>query len=49
VIAAIKAGRLEIVGAVESLDGIGVLLADATRLEPGAIIAATDTAAGSSP
>jgi cation diffusion facilitator CzcD-associated flavoprotein CzcO len=46
VIGAIKAGRLEVVAAVESLDETGVLLADGRRLEPGAIIAATGYSSG---
>ena len=41
VIDAIRDGRIEIVGAVESLDEGGVWLADGTRIEPDALIAAT--------
>jgi putative flavoprotein involved in K+ transport len=37
----IKAGQIEIVAAVEGFDGPGVLLADGTRIEPEAVIAAT--------
>lgn len=41
VIEAIKARRMEIVRAVESLDATGVLLADGARVEPDVIICAT--------
>src|SRR2546430_16603932 len=41
VIEAIKAGRIEVVRGVESLDAIGVQLADSARVEPDAIICAT--------
>ena len=41
VIEAIKDRRIEIVAGVESLDGDGVALADGTRVEPEAVIAAT--------
>jgi hypothetical protein len=41
VVEAIKAGRIEIVGGVQALDSTGVRLADATRLEPDAVICAT--------
>ena len=41
VIDAIRDGRIEIVAAVESLDEGGVRLADGTRIEPDALIAAT--------
>jgi cation diffusion facilitator CzcD-associated flavoprotein CzcO len=41
VIEAIRDRRIEIVGAVESLDETGVILADGTRIEPDAVIAAT--------
>ncbi len=37
----LKAGQIEIVAAVEGFDGPGVLLADGTRIEPEAVIAAT--------
>jgi putative flavoprotein involved in K+ transport len=40
-IAAVKAGQVEIVAAVEGFDGPDVLLADGTRLQPDAVIAAT--------
>ncbi|MBA3263136.1 MAG: hypothetical protein H0T69_11860 [Thermoleophilaceae bacterium] len=41
VIGAIKDRRIEIVGSVESLDDGGVALADGSRIEPEAVIAAT--------
>lgn len=37
----LKAGQIEIVAAVEGFDGPSVLLADGTRIEPEAVIAAT--------
>ncbi len=37
----LKAGKIEIVAAVESFDGPGVRLVDGTRIEPEAVIAAT--------
>lgn len=40
-VAALKAGRIEIVAAVEGFDGADVLLADGTRIQPDAVIAAT--------
>jgi cation diffusion facilitator CzcD-associated flavoprotein CzcO len=46
VIDSIKTGRIEVVGAVESLDQAGAVLADGTRLEAGAIIAATGYGSG---
>jgi cation diffusion facilitator CzcD-associated flavoprotein CzcO len=46
VIDSIKNGRIEIVGAVGSLDEAGALLADGRRLEAGAIIAATGYGSG---
>jgi cation diffusion facilitator CzcD-associated flavoprotein CzcO len=49
VIGAIKSGRLEIVAAVASLDGTGVLLADRSRVDAGAIIAATGYGSGLEP
>jgi hypothetical protein len=49
VIDAIKSGRVEVVAALDSLDETGVQLADGTRLEPGAIIAATGYASGLEP
>jgi cation diffusion facilitator CzcD-associated flavoprotein CzcO len=41
VIEAVKEGRVEIVGAVESLDSAAVILAGGSRVEPNAIICAT--------
>ena len=49
VIEAIKERRIEIVGGVESLDGAGVSLADGTRIEPEAVIAATGYRCGLEP
>ncbi|MEF9884667.1 flavin-containing monooxygenase [Streptomyces sp. P9-A4] len=40
-IAAVRAGKVEIVAAVEDLDGPDVVLADGTRITPEAVIAAT--------
>lgn len=45
----LKAGRIEIVAAVEGFDGPGVLLADGTRVEPEAVIAATGYRRGLEP
>jgi cation diffusion facilitator CzcD-associated flavoprotein CzcO len=45
----IKAGRIEIVGAVEALDETGVVLADGERIEPDAVIAATGYRTGLEP
>jgi hypothetical protein len=49
VIDAIRAGRIEIVAAVQALDESGALLSDQTRLEPDAIIAATGYGTGLQP
>jgi cation diffusion facilitator CzcD-associated flavoprotein CzcO len=49
VIDAVKDGRIEIVAAVESLDEGGVRLADGTRIEPDAVIAATGYRRGLEP
>jgi putative flavoprotein involved in K+ transport len=49
VIEAIKERRIEIVGGVESLDDGGVALADGTRIEPDAVIAATGYRCGLEP
>jgi cation diffusion facilitator CzcD-associated flavoprotein CzcO len=38
---AVKDGRIEVVAGVKALDGSGVRLADGTRIEPGAVVAAT--------
>jgi cation diffusion facilitator CzcD-associated flavoprotein CzcO len=45
----IKDGRVEIVGGVESFDGSGVHLADGSRIEPDAVIAATGYRRGLEP
>ena len=49
VIEAIRAGRIEIVAAVEGFDETGVTLADGTRLEPDAVVAATGYRSGLEP
>jgi cation diffusion facilitator CzcD-associated flavoprotein CzcO len=49
VIDAIRRRRIEIVAAVESLDVTGVVLADQTRLEPDAVVAATGYTTGLEP
>jgi cation diffusion facilitator CzcD-associated flavoprotein CzcO len=49
VIEAIKQRRIEIVGGVESLDEAGVGLADGSRIEPEAVIAATGYRCGLEP
>jgi putative flavoprotein involved in K+ transport len=41
IVAAVKAGEVEIVSAVEGFEGADVLLANGTRLQPDAVIAAT--------
>lgn len=45
----IKAGRIEIVAAVEGFDGDDVLLADGSRIQPDAVIAATGYRRGLEP
>jgi putative flavoprotein involved in K+ transport len=45
----LKAGRIEIVAAVEGFDGRDVLLADGTRIQPDAVIAATGYRRGLEP
>ncbi|OQM74842.1 flavin-containing monooxygenase [Manganibacter manganicus] len=40
-VAAIKAGRIKLVGAAERFEGTAVVLADGTRIEPEIVIAAT--------
>lgn len=45
----LKAGRIEIVAAVEGFDGADVLLADETRIQPQAVIAATGYRRGLEP
>jgi hypothetical protein len=49
VIEAIKAGGIEVVGAVEDLDSSGVQLADGARIEPDAVICATGFRPGLEP
>jgi putative flavoprotein involved in K+ transport len=46
IVAAVRSGRVEIVAAVERFDGADVVLADGTRLQPDAVIAATGFRAG---
>lgn len=46
IVSAIKDGRVEVVAAVEGFDGSEVVLADASRLAPDAVIAATGFRAG---
>jgi cation diffusion facilitator CzcD-associated flavoprotein CzcO len=48
-VAAVKDGRVEVVAAVEALDGRDVILADGRRLQPDAVIAATGYARGLEP
>jgi len=45
----VKAGRVEIVAAVEGFDGADVMLADGSRIEPDAVIAATGYRRGLEP
>lgn len=45
----LKAGQIEIVAAVEGFDGPSVLLADGTRIQPEAVIAATGYRRGLEP
>jgi putative flavoprotein involved in K+ transport len=49
IVAAVKSGRVEIVAAVEGFDGRDVLLADGSRIQPDAVIAATGFRAGLEP
>jgi cation diffusion facilitator CzcD-associated flavoprotein CzcO len=49
VIEAIREGRIEVVGAVASLDSSGVQLADGARIEPDAVICATGFRPGLEP
>jgi cation diffusion facilitator CzcD-associated flavoprotein CzcO len=49
VIDSIKSGKIDVVDAVESLDELGAVLADGTRLDLGAIIAATGYGSGLEP
>jgi putative flavoprotein involved in K+ transport len=46
IVAAVKTGRVEVVAAVEGFDGEDVLLADGSRIQPDAVIAATGFRAG---
>jgi putative flavoprotein involved in K+ transport len=46
IVAAVRHGRVEVVAAVEGLDGADVLLADGSRISPDAVIAATGFRAG---
>ena len=48
-VAFLKTGRIEIVAAVVGFDGPGVLLADGTRIQPDAVIAATGYRRGLEP
>jgi putative flavoprotein involved in K+ transport len=48
-VASVKAGRIEIVAAVEGFDGADVLLADSSRAQPDAVIAATGYRRGLEP
>jgi cation diffusion facilitator CzcD-associated flavoprotein CzcO len=48
-VASVKAGRIEIVAAVEGFDGADVLLADGSRVQPEAVIAATGYRRGLEP
>jgi putative flavoprotein involved in K+ transport len=49
IVAAIRSGRVEVVGAVEGFEGPDVLLADGARIAPDAVIAATGFRAGLEP
>jgi putative flavoprotein involved in K+ transport len=46
IVDAVKHGRVEVVAAVEALDGADVILADGSRIQPDAVIAATGFRAG---
>jgi cation diffusion facilitator CzcD-associated flavoprotein CzcO len=46
IVNAVRRGRVEVVAAVEAFDGADVLLADGSRIQPDAIIAATGFRAG---
>ncbi|WP_233252470.1 NAD(P)/FAD-dependent oxidoreductase [Maritimibacter sp. 55A14] len=48
-VAALKAGRISVVPSVHRFDGTGVILADARRLEPDAVIVATGYRTGLEP
>jgi putative flavoprotein involved in K+ transport len=46
IVNAVRRGRVEVVAAVDSFDGADVLLADGSRIQPDAVIAATGFRAG---
>jgi putative flavoprotein involved in K+ transport len=46
IVDAVKRGRVEVVAAVEALDGADVILADGSRIQPDAVIVATGFRAG---
>jgi putative flavoprotein involved in K+ transport len=46
IVNAVRKGRVEVVAAVEGFDGADVLLADGSRIQPNAVIAATGFRAG---
>jgi putative flavoprotein involved in K+ transport len=46
IVDAVRRGRVEVVAAVEGFDGADVLLADGSRIQPDAVIAATGFSAG---
>jgi putative flavoprotein involved in K+ transport len=49
IVDAIRNGRVQVVAAVESFDGVDVVLADGSRIRPDAVIAATGFTAGLEP
>ncbi|HET7567706.1 MAG TPA: NAD(P)/FAD-dependent oxidoreductase [Gaiellaceae bacterium] len=49
IVDAVRRGRVEVVAAVEGFDGADVLLADGSRIQPDAVIAATGFRAGLEP
>lgn len=49
IVKAIKDGRIEVVAGVDGLEDTGVLLADGTRIEPDAVVAATGYRCGLEP
>jgi putative flavoprotein involved in K+ transport len=46
IVNAVKRGRVEVVAAVDALDGADVILSDGSRIQPDAVIAATGFRAG---
>lgn len=46
IVGAVRSGRVEVVAAVDSFDGVDVVLADGSRIAPDAVIAATGFRAG---